>query len=312
MESSLTAISDVILRPLVAAPLVWTLAALGLAMVALGLARGLKGAALRFLSLSALILALLNPALVREDREALADVVALVVDDSASQSREDRRELTVIAAEAIEERVAALVAASGGRAPIELRRIDASGDALIGPGGVGEPVADDDSAPLERRPDRASQVLVARSGEQQGLGQRRPAVGGTGDQEVADLLGARRAAGLAGQQHLAAVRGEAVAQQAGLRALARPLPAFKGDEESRPAHAADPTAPSPRRLRFCASAGIRARAAAGPGSSPKSASARPAKTADRGQNSSNRPVTREPRASKALRARPPSATLSAA
>ncbi|MEL6979005.1 MAG: hypothetical protein AAGM38_10040 [Pseudomonadota bacterium] len=126
MESSLTAISDLILRPIAPLGLIYALGALALAVILVAAARGLKGAWLRLLALAALMMALLNPAVVREEREALADVVALVVDESASQGLEDRRETTRAAAEAVAAQIERLADAEGGRRPIELRRIEAS------------------------------------------------------------------------------------------------------------------------------------------------------------------------------------------
>ena len=123
MEGALTTVSDLVLRPIAPIELVALLALLGAAAVLLALARGLKGAWLRLLSLTALLLALANPALVREDRAPLADVVALVVDESASQDLEDRRAQTKQAAEAIERAVEALAREGGPRRPIELRKI---------------------------------------------------------------------------------------------------------------------------------------------------------------------------------------------
>lgn len=126
MEGALTTVSDLVLRPIAPIEMVGLLALLGLAAVLLALARGLKGAWLRFLCLACLLLALANPALVREERSALADVVALVVDESASQSLEDRSADAANAAEEIERQVEAMAAEDGGRRPIELRRISAA------------------------------------------------------------------------------------------------------------------------------------------------------------------------------------------
>ena len=75
MEGALTTVSDIVLRPIAPAEVLILLAVLGAAAVLLALARGLKGAWLRLLSLAALLLALANPALVREDRASLSDVV---------------------------------------------------------------------------------------------------------------------------------------------------------------------------------------------------------------------------------------------
>lgn len=120
------AVADLILRPLAPTLLIAALAAAAALLVAVSFARGLKGAWLRLASFIALLLALLNPALVKEDRAPLSDVVALVVDESASQGIEDRRDIAAAAAAEIERRIAALNEASGGRNPIEVRRIEAA------------------------------------------------------------------------------------------------------------------------------------------------------------------------------------------
>ncbi|MEM9726160.1 MAG: hypothetical protein AAF909_11950 [Pseudomonadota bacterium] len=126
MEGALTAVSDIALRPLIPTAAIIALAVVALGAVLAGFARGLKGAFLRLLSLAALLLALLNPALVSEEREALSDIVAVVVDESASQTLEDRAEQAAAAAAAVEAPIEALGAAGGGRRPIEVRRISAA------------------------------------------------------------------------------------------------------------------------------------------------------------------------------------------
>jgi hypothetical protein len=99
---------SVVFAPLVGWPLIWGLIALAVALVALALWRGLSGWWLRALGFAALILALANPALQEEERANLADIVILVVDESASQSLGDRRAQTEAAVEAVAAEVAAL------------------------------------------------------------------------------------------------------------------------------------------------------------------------------------------------------------
>jgi hypothetical protein len=81
---------------------VWIIAVLGaaaLVMVALGIFTRARGTPLRALALTALVLALLNPAVREEDREPLTDIAVLVVDRSQSQDLAGRTDL-VDAAEA--------------------------------------------------------------------------------------------------------------------------------------------------------------------------------------------------------------------
>ncbi|MCW2276044.1 hypothetical protein GJ654_17500 [Rhodoblastus acidophilus] len=86
------------------APL-WALALLAVAAVALtGLLiwRRRRGAVLRGLALAALLFALSGPSLVEEQREPLRDVVAVVLDRSASQNFENRAAQTENAKKALE------------------------------------------------------------------------------------------------------------------------------------------------------------------------------------------------------------------
>ncbi|HSR71320.1 MAG TPA: hypothetical protein VLL72_02965 [Kiloniellales bacterium] len=75
-------------------PVVGALAALALAVVALGLWRRARGIWWRALALAALLLALANPALVEEQRDPLDDIVMVVVDESPSQEIAPRPEQT--------------------------------------------------------------------------------------------------------------------------------------------------------------------------------------------------------------------------
>ena len=88
---------------------VWLIGGLGVAaalLVLLGLFRRVRGGWLRAAALAALVLALLNPVILREDREPLPTVVALVVDKSASQSLDKRDQATEAARAALTKRLA--------------------------------------------------------------------------------------------------------------------------------------------------------------------------------------------------------------
>jgi hypothetical protein len=99
---------SVVFAPLVDWLVVYALAALAVALVALALWRGLSGWWLRAGALAALVLALANPALQEEERANLSDIVILVVDESASQGLGDRAAQTAAAVAAVEAEVAAL------------------------------------------------------------------------------------------------------------------------------------------------------------------------------------------------------------
>ena len=80
--------------PFLSWPVLWTLTGIGAVLLFLLFWRGSRGAGLRFLVFAALMLALANPHLKREDREPLNDIVTVVVDDSQSQILAKRNERT--------------------------------------------------------------------------------------------------------------------------------------------------------------------------------------------------------------------------
>ncbi|MFZ1969395.1 MAG: hypothetical protein WAU79_20135, partial [Bradyrhizobium sp.] len=87
--------------PLIPSAVLWTaLAAIVVIAVLLLLARP-RGAWLRLLALSLLLLALANPSFTREEREPLSSVAAVVVDKSPSQSFGDRTSETARAQQAL-------------------------------------------------------------------------------------------------------------------------------------------------------------------------------------------------------------------
>ncbi len=100
--------ASLLFDPLVAWPVLYALAALAALGLALALWRGLSGAWLRVLTALALLAAIANPALQREDRAPLSDIVLLVVDESASQTLSDRKAQTDAAVARITAQVAAL------------------------------------------------------------------------------------------------------------------------------------------------------------------------------------------------------------
>lgn len=80
--------------PLLPLPAIIALAVAGLLLVALLYWRRTRGATLRAGGLALLLLALMNPTLRQEDREALSDIAVVVVDESESQRIAGRTELT--------------------------------------------------------------------------------------------------------------------------------------------------------------------------------------------------------------------------
>ena len=94
--------------PQVSILLIVALGIAGLIAVALAVVARRPAAWLRALALLALLVALADPSFVREERDPLNDIVAVVLDRSASQTIGDRRAQTDAAKEIIENRLAAL------------------------------------------------------------------------------------------------------------------------------------------------------------------------------------------------------------
>ena len=98
----------VILDPLVPLMALYLLAALGTVVVALAVWRGLAGWWLRGLAAIAVLLAVANPSVQREDRTPLSDIVIALVDESASQAISDRPRQTADALANLQAEVARL------------------------------------------------------------------------------------------------------------------------------------------------------------------------------------------------------------
>ena len=91
--------------PFVSWPVIWALAAFGVVLFALLLWRARRGALLRALAYAMLLLAIANPHLKQEDREPLNDVLAVVVDDTQSQTIAGRDPRTEAIRKDLEERL---------------------------------------------------------------------------------------------------------------------------------------------------------------------------------------------------------------
>ncbi len=105
------------LTPLVPVPVLWGLAGLVVVLAVLAVVARGPVAILRAVVLALVLAALANPSLVREEREPVRDIAAVVVDRSGSQALGDRAEVT--------ERVKAeLQRRFGGLAEIEPRFIE--------------------------------------------------------------------------------------------------------------------------------------------------------------------------------------------
>ncbi len=112
--------------PLVPVALLWVLGLAAVAIVLLGYLGRRRGTTLRAVGLALLILALADPNLVREDRKGEKDVVAVVIDQSGSQTIGERAAQTAKARTAVAHSLATL----GNVEPrfIESGRSDAESD----------------------------------------------------------------------------------------------------------------------------------------------------------------------------------------
>ncbi|MGI3899465.1 MAG: hypothetical protein ACRYGP_29290 [Janthinobacterium lividum] len=112
--------------PLVPVALLWVLGLAAVAIVLLGYLGRRRGTTLRAVGLALLILALADPNLVREDRKGEKDVVAVVIDQSGSQTIGERAAQTAKARTAVAQSLATL----GNVEPrfIESGRSDAEND----------------------------------------------------------------------------------------------------------------------------------------------------------------------------------------
>ena len=91
-------------------PVAWlcAMALLALVVAALGYRARRRGTTLRLVALGLIVLALADPSFVREDREGLKDVVAVVLDQSGSQTIGERMAQTARARAALEKGLAGL------------------------------------------------------------------------------------------------------------------------------------------------------------------------------------------------------------
>ena len=116
---------------------------------------------------------------------------------------------------------------------------------LVGDGGVGVAVRDDDAPGLQGGADDEVDVLSLVGGEEQRLGARRHMV--TMQHKVADLGAKGCTTGLASHQHLAPQARQPVREQPDLGGFARAIAALEGHEHAGCIHAGQPSR-APRHL----------------------------------------------------------------
>jgi hypothetical protein len=143
--------------PMLPAPLFWGGAVLAAVLVAVLLFRRNRGALLRALSLAALLLAVANPTLRQEERESLANVAIVVVDESMSQSIAGRPDQTQAIRRELEAKL-------GGISNLQVRWVNSSkptGETAAGT----HLFTDLNSALANTPPDRLAGVIMITDGQ---------------------------------------------------------------------------------------------------------------------------------------------------
>ncbi|MCD2184311.1 hypothetical protein OCK02_17875 [Rhizobium sp. TRM96647] len=97
---------NIAFSPLLPWPVIGALAAIAVVLAVFALWRRVRGAPLRALAFALLLLALANPVVMNEQRDALSTVVAVIVDRSQSQDNPERTAMTDEALTALKERLA--------------------------------------------------------------------------------------------------------------------------------------------------------------------------------------------------------------
>lgn len=96
------AVTDLVFAPIIPWSALVALAMAALVLFAWGVFRRMRGTLVRAIPIAALLVAVANPQLVREERRPLEDVAVIVVDESLSQRVGDRDQQTALARRAID------------------------------------------------------------------------------------------------------------------------------------------------------------------------------------------------------------------
>jgi hypothetical protein len=143
--------------PVLPAPILWAAIAIAVVLVGYLLVRGARGGLIRAAALAALIAALANPTLREEQRESLANVAIVILDQSASQTLGQRETQSAAVKAALEEKL--------GKIPnLTVKWVPASR-----PGDATSPgthlFADLNKALADTPPDRLAGVILLTDGE---------------------------------------------------------------------------------------------------------------------------------------------------
>lgn len=142
--------------PLLPGPFFWVAAVLALMLIGLLLWRRSRGAALRAAALAALIAALANPTLRQEERESLANIAIVVLDESSSQALEKRPEQMRAIRADLEKKLAAVP-------NLQVKWVDGARPSESGSGT--QLFADLNAALTDTPPDRLAGVIFATDGQ---------------------------------------------------------------------------------------------------------------------------------------------------
>ncbi len=142
--------------PLLPSALIWVAAVIGILLLAMLMLRRARGWPLRAAALGALLLSLWNPTLRQEERESLANVVLVLVDESTSQTLESRPAQTAAIRADLEKKLGAI-------RNLEVRWVDASRP-TEGSSGTNL-FADLNNALAQVPPDRIAGVVMITDGQ---------------------------------------------------------------------------------------------------------------------------------------------------
>lgn len=97
--------STLVLSPMVPLELLYGVGAVALLIILFAIVKGARGAWWRLLALGLLIVALLDPRIVQEERTPQKDIAVLIVDQTASQNVGDRNARTMAARKGLQEKI---------------------------------------------------------------------------------------------------------------------------------------------------------------------------------------------------------------
>src|SRR3954463_9289041 len=149
---------SLVFSPFIPWPVIAVVGVIALVLLLPGIFRRMRGAWFRLVAAAALILALANPILLNEQRDPQSTVVALVVDQSASQTLDNRETVTNAAAMALQQRLAEFKNVEG-------RTINAGGPqqgGLVDGAQLFGPLS---TPPADVPPDRIGAVIMLTDGQ---------------------------------------------------------------------------------------------------------------------------------------------------